>query len=647
MTVVTQTDLENAQRDVSDLGQIVNGAANLNGDGTVPTRTGGDVKTLQRLFSDISDQAATEIAATGAAIAAGVTDDSEEIKRRYRWERIFAAFASGKITRGIFDFADYGINDWPNPYGVMLYWTGSVVYPLKKIDGTFDWRMIEGDVFHVEPNGDFYHSVSYAKMRDPAYDPALAATLVTYHTNWVTGHDDTTAGRGATEGNPFKSLNFAIDQGKASGHPFHIYFHGDTLGANGLYSSATMTLNDGQQGSITFMPVNYTRTWHIMQREDMTAAMWAWTNPAPGVYRSSSVTFPINDAMKKAFAMADALAIDEWGTPTPMRYLGGVWANEAAAIAAVKAIPGSFAWYGTTGAALAVFVHLYGGTAPDPATWWLVELSSNTTWLMGEGSRMVIKNLGCFKYDYGANTSCFRARAKDVDLGVEVAHDNEFWYYNCAAVGSSGPGYQFFDIARGGVDQFVARQCLQDASNLHSFYNAVGMANSGNYMHIVENFFWAHNIGWTVFGQPPPTLSHSNQVITVHDQIRVSRFNIQGDNTDGSPFADVLGAQTWNVNVHVGDPRQADNGPPGGDSPKVAIWCDGLLATAAAVAANKPVTKIRLVHCSGKVPPANKVFSLTNGGQIDYALQIGKTTSQTYGRSNYDTDNVLTDVTPA
>lgn len=53
MAVITREELENAQRDATDLGLVVNGAANLGGDGMVTTRTGGDVPTLRRVLQNV------------------------------------------------------------------------------------------------------------------------------------------------------------------------------------------------------------------------------------------------------------------------------------------------------------------------------------------------------------------------------------------------------------------------------------------------------------------------------------------------------------------------------------------------------------------------------------------------------------------
>lgn len=87
MAVITKQELEDAQRDATDLGLVVNGPSNLNGNGLVPTRLGGSVKTLRNILDaaeDIVDQIGTvgdnadrAEAARDVAIAAGVQYISE------------------------------------------------------------------------------------------------------------------------------------------------------------------------------------------------------------------------------------------------------------------------------------------------------------------------------------------------------------------------------------------------------------------------------------------------------------------------------------------------------------------------------------------------------------------------------------------
>lgn len=74
MATITQQQLEDAAADAAALALIVNGTATENGDGTVPTRTGGDRRTLAKLEADfvevIEAQGVQEETATAAAEAA-------------------------------------------------------------------------------------------------------------------------------------------------------------------------------------------------------------------------------------------------------------------------------------------------------------------------------------------------------------------------------------------------------------------------------------------------------------------------------------------------------------------------------------------------------------------------------------------------
>lgn len=77
---ISPQQLIDAGRDARDLGDVVNGPADLNGDGTVPTRTGGDKRTLAKLEAEfqarigaqtVQEQAAASAAALAQAWASG------------------------------------------------------------------------------------------------------------------------------------------------------------------------------------------------------------------------------------------------------------------------------------------------------------------------------------------------------------------------------------------------------------------------------------------------------------------------------------------------------------------------------------------------------------------------------------------------
>lgn len=76
------TMLSNASRDADDLGLIVNGAVDLNTVGIVPTRTGGNKKTVAKLEAEFqakidAQTVQEEIATAQAALAAGSAGDAE------------------------------------------------------------------------------------------------------------------------------------------------------------------------------------------------------------------------------------------------------------------------------------------------------------------------------------------------------------------------------------------------------------------------------------------------------------------------------------------------------------------------------------------------------------------------------------------
>ncbi len=70
MAVITQLQLENAWRDANDLEKIVNGAADINGTGLVPTRIGGSVKTLAKYAAEAQEKVDTLATANDTASAA-------------------------------------------------------------------------------------------------------------------------------------------------------------------------------------------------------------------------------------------------------------------------------------------------------------------------------------------------------------------------------------------------------------------------------------------------------------------------------------------------------------------------------------------------------------------------------------------------
>lgn len=563
-------------------------------------------------------KAAQAAAESAAAIAQAVLAS----QRQDRWHTMLSELAARNVPRGLITLTDYGITDYPNPFALLFFWTGAVLYPLRKVDGTFQAGWADGDIRHIAPNGDFYRSVSVPKMYDPTLDPAL--TITNYHVDPITGTDDTAAGRGASQGDPWKSLDYAIGRAKVAGTPSNIFFYGDKCGINSLNNAGSgMTISDNMKIKVTFVPATLPLTWIVPMRENLTKANFAWQSVGSGTWKTAAAGLPIPDAVKKTFAMADFKYLDEDGCPLPYRYLGAA-GSDADTQTAIKAMPGSFGWFGTTDTGLNGYVHTIDGREPDPAEIFHVEGSQLTTWSIGEGAVLFLENVGKFAWDQGTNISGIRVRPISVvDVDVQVDHTGQFWMHNFASVGASGCGVQVYDLGLFGWDYGAIKYCYQDGENIHSFY--ANTSNAGDNMVGWSSFVKIDYCGYTTFGNPPAA-GLSNQISSVHDKARFTRSNMIGARTTGAVIADVLGAQTWSFNVHAADPTQGPGHGPAGDntgSPEVAFWSDG------AIPAGVGATKMRLWNCSGKVPAGANIFSATNNGVIDHAKHIGAVTSET------------------
>lgn len=634
---ITRTQLENASVDALALADIVNGAADLNGDGLVQTRTGGEVRTLLKLYEDIDNEAASQISTAvetvSADIISGVATATAAEERRRKWDQMLTQLAARNIPRGIIDLDQYGIDDYDWAYNkILFWWTGAVLWPLRKVDSTFDYRWIDGDILYTAANGDFYMSVSIPKMNDPEFDSSL--TLVDWHANFSTGTDDLTSDRGLSEGNPFKTYDFSIVQIKAAALPFHLHLYGDRIGLSSMAAGTTnMTISDGLVGKISFHPVNLLRSYVVPMRDALTKANFAWASQGSGTWKCSVAAATIPDAVKKSNACVDALITDEDGVPLPQRYIAPA-ATEAETIALVKALPGSHSWFGTTGTGLAMIVHCLDGREPDPDNWFHCEGTQNFHWLIGEGSKLYLKGLGRFTYSASAAIAAVRARPITVDVNNRVAHTGQFWMEDFSIVGPSGNAIEIFDLADVGWEYGYIKHAYRDAENIHSFYTTNNAA--GKHIRGWSSFVKAESLGMSSFNSPPAA-STSINASTIHDQARFTGVNFIGGNCTGACCADVLGAQTLRINAHFFDPLHADDlGPPGSGSPLVAFWADG------ASAGEAGTTIMRLLGCSGKIPPNGSEFAATNNGSIKYARHIGDITAEFYaGGSVEDTELVL------
>lgn len=77
----TLADYENAKLDLDAIGLVVNGAADLNGDGSVPTRLGGDLHTIARMLELFPNASADADRAATFAGTAGIAADAADIDR--------------------------------------------------------------------------------------------------------------------------------------------------------------------------------------------------------------------------------------------------------------------------------------------------------------------------------------------------------------------------------------------------------------------------------------------------------------------------------------------------------------------------------------------------------------------------------------
>lgn len=548
---------------------------------------------------------------------------AETEEQRRKWHAMLTELNAGNVQRGLVDLTEYGIDPLPATWDVLLFWTGSVLYPLRKVVDGFNngWR--DGDITYVSPAGETYYSVSIAKLFDPTLDASL--TVTSYYAGWELpgAADNTNPGQGASLGAPWKSLNYALTQAKAAAVPFVIHYYGDRVGPNNLYSSTAMTLDDNLKGKIHFHPTSRSLTWIFPQRETLTKASFAWVSVGNGTWRCSQPAATIPDTVKKTFASVDALCTDDDDIPTPYKYFG-TGASQAAVETAVKALPGSHGWYGTTGVDLHLYCHTLDGREPDPVDWWHSEGTQNSNWNIGEGALLFMENVGSFHWDQGTYIAGIRARPISVPtITPRVIHTGQFFMYNFAVLGCSGPAIQMYDIAKFAWDRGYIKHCGQDAENIHSYYATT--AGAGDYMFGWSNRVKAEYIGYSRFGNPPAA-GTSNQVSSVHDSANFVRTNQIGGFTTGACMADVLGALTWTLNCHYYDPTHgAGLGPPGAGSPRVAFWADGAIGGAGA-----RVTKAWVWNSSGKVPAAANEFSATNNGVIAHAKHIGKVTAETY-----------------
>ena len=91
MSSITQTDIDNGKRDLDDLGQVVNGAVDLNGTGTLSTRLGVVLKTLLKQEVSTSEDRIAAAASADEAEASAASINVDKTGNALSYIRVNAA----------------------------------------------------------------------------------------------------------------------------------------------------------------------------------------------------------------------------------------------------------------------------------------------------------------------------------------------------------------------------------------------------------------------------------------------------------------------------------------------------------------------------------------------------------------------------
>lgn len=524
----------------------------------------------------------------------------------------------GKSTLGIglISLSEISVTQ-NNPYNLLFWYDGAIVWPLKKVDNTFNTAWKEGGILYIDSIGGKWESISVARMNDPS----LAATTHTYWVQYSTGADDTTHGSYAT---PFKRLSYAhsraITVAQRDGYPYEVRILDEWIGSDGDFTNSGlgMTIPDGVKGKYIGAAPSGKKTRLVGMRESYTNALFGWTYIGYGTWACYSSS--INDATKKTPMQFDLLYRDADSAPMPMYYIAPQ-VDSATSIAAIQAKPASFGYF-TTGDVTSMYVHLFDGRQPTTDLWVYEESGVQMSFLVGEGSTMFMENIERYYTTEAVQVAGIRARPIIVPSSYS-SHTGQFWLYNCSIYGASGQGLQIYDMQYGGTEYLTCKYTREDAENYHSF-NALSYTPNtmGSFMNLWSNFSVAEYIGENNF-KNMPALGNSVNAISAHDKINLISLNSFGGYTHGAVSAHVLGAQVLQMNCHYYFPTQLPFiGPPGSGSPKVPFWVDSESIT--------PLTNFTVIGCSGNTYRGTNIFSATNSGVLNYYLQAGKTTTETY-----------------
>lgn len=558
--------------------------------------------------SYVADAAASADDAEAAALTATSAANTAALKTNRRL-LLESQMAAGSLPQGFVDPDTYGITGYENAYNVRFYSTGTSVWPMIDVT-TARAEWLEGEIT-VRDGTTTYVSVSVPKMNDFARQGAAVGT---YYVDPFNGND---SAAGTSPATAWKTCTKA----RASAvRPAVVRVLADWIGNNG-FTLATYTNSD----SLKFIGVpktaGRTKTLLTQMRESLTQASFAWSDNSDGSWTSVA---SLPSGVRNTPIGFDLLRLDLDGLPLPLK--------NVASKALARSTPNSWNYDVTDG----LTVHLIGGEKPNPGVnWAYAEVGAALIERIADAKGIVYEDFQFIRNDGAAPSAGIRFQADGITVpGPRVEHTGSGWLINCDVVGASGNAVQFYDIARGGADGLRAKHCRDDRINVHTFYtyanvNTGDRTLEGRHIHIWDFGGVGESLGNTGFPNQP-ALSNSSNVVTSHDQCRITSLNVRGGDTNGCPVAIVSGAKGLVINPYVHDPLHTG----AADNPRALNWCDGV--SAAGVTAT-----LDIMFGGGRADSTAVALASTGGGIIRHSKQRGSLTTLITGGGS------ITDVTPA
>ncbi|MCF6112009.1 hypothetical protein [Mesorhizobium muleiense] len=536
-----------------------------------------------------------------------------------RFAALRAALAAGNLPIGIIDLDAYGLTGWSNRWGVKLYSSGSMIWPMRKIEAGFRVAWREGDYYWTDPaTSDVYASVSLAKMNDPTLQ---GVAFSTYYVNYATGNDINTGGQGSSEALPWKRLNYALATIEADAGVLvaEIFVLDEWVGSNSFPLTGYTTT---KKIKITGRPPSGRQTKFLQVRESITSAGFNWTDNGDGSWTSGPTedTVTISDLVRNAPANFDLSILDADGVPLPMR--------PAVDKATCQATPNTWFNEVVTGTSNDILtVHRADGAKPEPGVnWSYTEIGSSLTFNIEDGAKVFLENLMVICNRGAAGTPCIYARPVSVTAATWAEHTGEFYTRNVTVVGADAEGVQVYDMKWSWHDYLIGKYCRKDVLNLHTFhsFSVAAHASEGSYMSVGSFCLMAEHIGENYF-KSQPALTTSNQSSSAHSQIDYTSLNEIGGYTNGTVMAHIDGAKVLLANPYPHDPTNAPDPVPvtAGASPRALFWCDGVNGAGA-------TTKLDVLFGSGRIDGTGTAFVATNAGAIRAADWVGPVTTELY-----------------